>query len=260
MVLTGLYLAAAAHVALVVRARRRTGRWDRAAVLAWWSGIGVLAVALLSALDGAGEDSLPAHMLQHVLLATVAPPLLLRGLPRALLAPVTARALRPVLRRRGGRRVLRRLAAPLNAFGVWAVLLGAWHLPALYERSLASPGLHVAQHLAFLTAGLAFWLPLSEVVPPLGRPFRWRARLGYLAAGQAVAASLAAVFLWAPVRVYGWYAGAGSFPGADPLASQRLAGAVMLGADMVVALTAAVWVVLSGLTTTDRAGRARLRA
>ena len=123
----------------------RAGGFDRrdwARVASFAAGIAVLFVALCSPIDTVGEERLlTVHMLQHLLLADVAPILLLLGLTRAFLRPAVRR-LRPV------EEALGPLAHPLVALVALVATMWLWHLPALYELARQPPGLIGARSAA----------------------------------------------------------------------------------------------------------------
>jgi len=114
----------------------------------FWSGYAVLALALLSPLDRGATYLFTLHMLQHMLLLLVAPPLIALSVPPTLLGWVFQR---PALRR-----VLRALWAPVPAFVLFNGALLAWHLPAAYDATLRSPWIHAAEHVSFVATGLIF--------------------------------------------------------------------------------------------------------
>lgn len=121
----------------------------------FWYAAGVLTIlfALVSPIDPLGDDYLfSAHMIQHLLLALVAPPLLLLGIP-----PSLARRL---LARPGIARLERELSRPLVAWLFGIGTLWVWHLPVLYNATLASERIHIAEHLSFMVTGTIFFWPL----------------------------------------------------------------------------------------------------
>ena len=245
-VLFCLGVAALGYAFVAWRLWRTAGRFDGRAGAAWALGLLVVFVALESPLDAIAEEHLvSAHMLQHGLLMSVAPPLLLLGLYPRLVVPFTRPALKPLLRNPRTHAALRVLSAPALALGLWLAVLYAWHLPALYQSALRNEPVHVAQHLFFVNAGLLFWLPVIEPVPALSR-MRPIAKLGYLAAGQVGTALLAAALLWGP-ELYPFYDPLETLWGLSRETDQRLAGLVMMVVDMVVALTVAGWIVLRTL-------------
>jgi cytochrome c oxidase assembly factor CtaG len=248
--------AAAVALALYAQAWLRLRQRSRPAhPLLFAAGVAAGVLAVVSPLDAIAEEHLvSAHMLQHGLLMSVAPPLLLLGLYPRLVVPYTRPVLKPLLRDRRAHAVLRSLSAPALALGLWLAVLYVWHLPALYQSALRNEGVHVAQHLFFVNAGLLFWLPVIEPVPALAR-MRPLAKLGYLAAGQVGTALLAAALVWGP-ELYHFYDPLDTLWGLSHAADQRLAGLVMMVVDMLVALTAAGWIVLGA--PGREAGRRRL--
>jgi putative membrane protein len=172
--------------------------------------------AVLSPLARWGEQrSFAAHMAQHLLLGDLGP-----------LALAVAIRRRPLL-------------PPLVALAVWIVTLAVWHVPAVYEAALHHPTVHVAQHLALLTAGLLFW---NAVLAPGTAAAGMR--LGALLAAMLTNVALASVFLWWPRVLYSTYAHSRGFAGMSPHTDQRTGGGLMLLEGMIVMLAAAAWLIL----------------
>ena len=241
---------------LAWRLWRASGRFDGRAAIAWVLGLLVVLVALQSPLDAvAGERLLSAHMLQHGLLMSVAPLLLLLGLYPRLVVPFTRPVVRPLLRNHRTHALLRVASMPALALGVWLAVLYAWHVPALYELALRNETVHVVEHLFFVNVGLLFWLPVIQPVPALVR-MSLPAKLAYLAAGQVGTACLAAALIWGPL-LYPFYDASRALWGLSAAADQRIAGLTMMVVDMLVALSAAGWVVFRALATAERRERAR---
>jgi cytochrome c oxidase assembly factor CtaG len=145
------------------RWRRPSGRAmvTPASVACFGAGLTAAAVALVSPLDTLADRSLSAHMVQHVLLLSVAGPLLALGAP----IPVLLWAL-PGPRRRGALSVRRRLLASHDRhFPLWvtgtlafqAAVMWSWHLPDAYQAAVTHPALHAAEHLSFLLSSTAAW-------------------------------------------------------------------------------------------------------
>jgi len=149
----------------VLRLRRRLGRFPpgfgERQVLCFASGAVVLVIALLSPLEGLAKVLLSAHMVQHVLLVTVAPPLLVLGKPEV--AWLTAlpdgwrRSLPRQRRARSALRLLVPLAKPLPAALLHMATLWVWHSPALFDAAVAADWLHWLEHVLFFGTGLLFW-------------------------------------------------------------------------------------------------------
>ncbi len=112
----------------------------------------VLLLALVSPIDALGDYYLlSAHMLQHLLLILVIPPLLLLGIPPSM----WERAKRLTF----FRRCERMLSQPVVAWLVGILTLSLWHLPVLYEAGLESERIHIVEHLCFIVSAVIFWYP-----------------------------------------------------------------------------------------------------
>jgi putative membrane protein len=127
-------------------------------------------VALGSPLAAFDEQLLTVHMIQHLLLMTIAPPLillgaplmpLLHGLPRSVVQGVIAPVLRwPVLQSAG-----QFLTRPAVCWLAAAGALVGWHVPAAFTLGLQSEAWHVVEHSSFLATGFMFWWPVIEPWP-----------------------------------------------------------------------------------------------
>ena len=146
---------------------QRTGRrWQP-----WLFGAGLAAVgvALVSPLEGRAHTRLAAHMVQHVLLLAVAPPLLVAASPVPTLVAGLPRSVRDVARHgwalvRDELRSRRWPAWTAAAVVVQTAVMWAWHAPALYDAALRRPEVHALEHLTFLGAGLLFWATMGAAV------------------------------------------------------------------------------------------------
>jgi putative membrane protein len=192
-------------------------------------GAGLLAVVI--AVDGPPDVlsgvSLSAHMVQHLLLQLVAPPLLLLGAPLSLLL----RADPPWLPRRALVRVLRSrpvrvLAHPLTALALFTVVLVGSHLTPLYNLTLEEERLHELEHVAFFVTALLFWWPALGVDPAPHR-LSYPARLLYLFLAMPVMAYLGLAIANATRIIYPYYATHPPPWGASPLQDQGDAGTIM---------------------------------
>ena len=188
-------------------------------LLAWCAGVLALFVALVSPVDALGEQLATMHMVQHLILADIAPILLTLGLTKWILRPATRRIHR-----------LERAAGPLAhpAFGVVAYVgaMWLWHVPALYDAALENPLVHTLEHLSFAAAGLLYWWHLLS-------PIRSRLRLGglgpvmYMASTKVLVGLLGVVLTFSPTLLLGFYAGDGTRWGLSALDDQHVAGLVM---------------------------------
>ena len=167
-VLAGTLALAAAYIWLV-RSRGRDASWSPLARVYFAAGLLAMFVALASPIDTGGDRYLfSLHMLQHLLLAMVVPPLLLLGLPEQWRAGASPHASGAGGARRAFKTFLDRVhVSPLAANVIFNLVLAAWHLPFLYEATLRNQPVHVLEHLSFIAVGVLFWWP---ILVPAGRP------------------------------------------------------------------------------------------
>jgi putative membrane protein len=188
-------------------------------------------LALETPLDIVADHYLQSvHMLQHVLIGLVAPPLLLLSL-----SPSMVRSL-------GRVPGLRAVTEPVPAQLAFAVVMGAWHLPALYDLTLHSEAVHVFEHLTFMASGSLFWWP---VVGATSAAARWRlgeaGKVLYLLFGTVSADTVSVILMFSRAPFYNFYAAAPRLvAGIDPLTDQVLAGVVLMVVGKVSTLIAIV--------------------
>lgn len=240
----GTYLAI--YVARWRRARREAGArgasiWRLASFA---GGVAMLAIALVSPLDGLGEQLFVMHMVQHVFLTDLAAVLLLLGLTKVILRPVTA-ALHRLERRAGW------LGHPAAAVILYGAVLWLWHIPVLYQAGLEYPLAHTVQHISFAAFALLFWWHVLS-------PLRNRQRLTgmgvvfYVAAAKFLTGLLASLFTWAPAHIYDWYARQPRYWGLSVGEDQAMAGAVMMVEATAVMTLAAVFLFVRMLSESEQ--------
>jgi putative membrane protein len=210
------------------RGSRRPSPLQAASFLA---GLLVIVIALDSPIDAYADQLFWVHMLQHVLLLTAAPPLILLGRPwprmwRAL--PLGTRTdLARTLARARWTAPLRALARPLPAWILFCATIVAWHIPAAYDATLTSGVVHVCEHAMFFFIGLLFWARVIEP-GPLRPRLVWPVRIAYTAGAMVVGWMLAIALVLVPHAIYGFYAALPSRPGGiSALTDQQIAAGVM---------------------------------
>jgi putative membrane protein len=211
-------------VAAVLYALGRRERDTVSRDVCFYSGLLVLVAAVDSPVDTYADRLFWVHMVQHVLLTMVAPPLLLLGRPwprSVRVLPIRAR--RTVAR---GLLAVRFLAAPPVAFVLFNAVLLAWHLPMLFDLTLRNGAVHDLEHALFLSTALLFW---THLVPTSRRPrLRPAQQVAYGVAAILVSWVLAVVLGFASHPLYGHYAALAHRPGGlSALADQQLAAGIM---------------------------------
>jgi putative membrane protein len=237
-------------------------RWRGAA---FYGGLAILALAVGSPIDAYSGELFWVHMVQHVLLMMVAPPLLLLGRPWPRLSRPLPLGLRRPLARSvlagptlgPARGAVRRLAAPLASFTLFNGTLLLWHVPALYDLTLRDGPVHDLEHALFFGTALLFWahlLPGASARPQLADG----ARAVYGTAALLVSWILAIVLGLAQEPLYGAYASLAQRPGGlSALGDQQLAAGVMWVPGSVPYCIVLVVVALRWLDPAAGAGRRR---
>lgn len=245
-VLVGVAILALAYVWAWRRARRpgapHPPGYGRLALFA--GGLLTVLAALVSPMDSLGDQLMVMHMLQHMLLLDIAPILLILGLTKGLLRPLTRRI-----------RTLERSAGPVGhpAFAViaYAGLLWLWHIPWMYDQAQGSSLVHVAEHLCFAAAGTLYWWHVLS-------PIRSRLRLGglgpigYMSSAKLLVGLLGIVLAFAPTTIYPYYAHKPAYWGLSPHFDQSMAGVVMALEQSVVMGIALAWLFVRMLAESER--------
>lgn len=198
------------------------------------AGLALLCLALLSPIDGLASLLFTMHMLQHLLLGMVVPPLLLLanplpvvlwGLPRQLRHGVDRLLAREALVRRG----LRAMTLMPVAWGFYTLTLWGWHLPAAYEAALENDWLHDLQHLSIFGAALLFWWPIINPAPHLRGHVHPGLQIVYLVLAAFQKAGLGLLLALSPWVLYPSYAAAPRVWEWSPLEDQAWGGVLMWG-------------------------------
>ncbi|HEY8864313.1 MAG TPA: cytochrome c oxidase assembly protein [Candidatus Dormibacteraeota bacterium] len=182
-------------------------------------GLITLWLALETPLDTISDHYLDsAHMLQHVLLGFVAPPLMLLGL--------SPQMVERIVRVPG----VRGLTEPVPAQVIAGLVMIVWHIPLLYDATLYSEGLHVVEHLAFIGAGLVLYWPMLAATSALSR---WKmspgAKLLYMLLATLPQDGVALALIFSRVPFYEYYTHAPRLIASiTPLIDQTVAGAVLM--------------------------------
>jgi putative membrane protein len=224
-------------VALVLMALLYLRGWMhlRNAIPAWRAavflgGLFCVWIAVASPLAALDEELLSIHMVQHLLLMTMAPPLILLGSPvLPLLRGFPRFAMRgglgPVLRFPPVQRLGHLFTSPVVCWFAATIVLIGWHVPPAFALALGSDSWHRVEHASFLAGGLLFWWPVIPSWPSVSHP-RWSTVL-YLFLATLPCDALSAFLAFCDRVVYPSYLVVPRGFSMSPLQDQQCAGALM---------------------------------
>jgi cytochrome c oxidase assembly factor CtaG len=227
-IIFSLMLSGWIYAAGIWELQQRTGGWSSALTwraLSFAAGLFTLFLALVSPLDALATALFSAHMIQHMLLIVIAPPLLVLGVSPA----PFLRAFPQSMQRKLGqwwqriavsRPAWRTFTQPPVAWVLSTLVLWAWHAPPLYQAALQNESLHMLEHLSFVGTSLLFWQGITR----LGRGSLGTLALFTMALQGGL---LGALLTFAPTPWYEAYASTTQAWGLSPLEDQQLAGAIM---------------------------------
>jgi putative copper resistance protein D len=224
-----LISAALVWLALVRRVNRahRSNPVPRRRTVAFLGGLFAIALALMSGIERYDTILFSVHMVQHLLLALVAAPLLAFSAPITLLLRVAS----PEVRRRRilpflHSRAVRALSFPVVAGVLFAAVLWASHFSPVFDLALENPLVHDLEHAAYLGTALLFWWPAVAADPG---PWRLShpARAMYVFVQMPQNTFLAVALLGAPTPLYEHYTTLARTWGPTPLEDQKQAAGIM---------------------------------
>jgi putative membrane protein len=220
-------IAGCAALAIVYTALVRRHGFHRAPY--FFAGVLLLLLDLVSPLDALADQYLfSAHVLQHLLLALVIPPLLLLGTPAFDLGRLN--------------KLERAIGQPPVSWLLGVGVMLAWHIPALFNTALANDGLHIVQHLSFLITGTIFWWPI--LAPLESRRLPALSAIAYLFSACVCCSLLGAFLTFAPAGLYPAYLNPRArLWGLDPASDQQLGGMLMWVPGCFVYLAGILWTV-----------------
>lgn len=223
-----------AYLLLVGPMRERHG-WGEAPTRRQkvWFSLGLWAVYLAEGtpLHVLSEQYLfSAHMVQHIILTAITPPLILLGTPGWFL--------RPVVRRTWTRYIARTITRPAPALLLFNLIYSIWHFPVAYEATLWWHGFHMVQHAILVFTAFLMWMPVCSPAPELPR----LSELGQMFYLFVVGVSQIAVFgmiTFSEHPFYDFYQQAPRvWPDFTPMVDQQVAGIIMKLGGMAIMLLA----------------------
>jgi putative membrane protein len=220
-VIIGTGILGALYVYGIGPLRRRHGwpppsRWQ---VLSFFAALVVLLLSLNGPVHDLSDYYLfTMHMVQHLVLTLLFPPLLLAGMPRWLLHPLLVRP--------GVLRIARVLTRPWVAAVLFSISIAVWHLTPFYDLMMRSHEVHIATHLLFMVTATLMWWPVMGPAPELPRLPSGIAMLYLFLVGIPMQI-VAALITFSDEVLYPWYVAAPRMWGLSPLEDQRLGGLLM---------------------------------
>jgi putative membrane protein len=215
---------------LAIRKTRST-LFTGARLASFLAGLILLWLALGPPMDDFADALLSAHMVEHLLLMSAVPPLLLYGLPvvpmlRGLPVPFRTYVVSPLLRLSSLRAFGRWIVNPVVAWITMNLTFLVWHIPSAYDAALRNEVWHVVEHLCFLATSLLFWWCILRPWPTAANRPNWGILI-YLISADLVNTLLSAFLAFCNRPVYSYYADRANAFGVSPLEDQVLGAAIM---------------------------------
>jgi putative membrane protein len=178
-------------------------------LVSFQAGLAILWLAIGSPMDGFADALLSAHMVEHLLLMSFVPPLILLGSPqvpflRGLPRIVTTRLIGPLLRMKALRTLGRFLVVPIVAWLLMNLTFLGWHIPAAYDFALENEYWHDFEHICFLGTSILFWWPLIRPWPTNKHYPGWY-MIPYLVGADVVNTALSAFLAFCNRPLYSYY-------------------------------------------------------
>jgi putative membrane protein len=230
---------------LALRKTRRA-QFNDERLISFLGGLALLWVVVASPMDGFADALLTAHMIEHLLLMSAIPMLLLYGLPvvpllRGVPRPVLKWVVGPLIRVTALRRVAEWVVSPAVAWLGMNVAYLAWHVPAAYNYALENETVHGVEHICFLLTSVLFWWYIMRPWPAKARRDDW-GMLVYLALGDVVMTLLSAFLAFCDRPVYSYYVQHPNPFGIPVLDDQVLGAVVMWVLGSFAYLVPAMWI------------------
>jgi putative membrane protein len=219
-------------------------------------GIAVIWLAIASPLDGFADALLSAHMVEHLLLMSFVPPLLLIGWPVVPMLRGLPRRIHQIYRWAAHSSEKPAATGPLAVTPVVAwlamnITFLAWHIPAAYDFALEHEHWHEFEHLSFLGTSILFWWPLIRPWPSRAKGIGWF-MLPYLVLADIVNTALSAFLAFCERPVYEYYLKAPNTFHIAPAVDQRAGAVIMWVIGSMVFLVPAVFITYKLLQQHER--------
>lgn len=194
-------------------------RLGGARILSFFAALFVIFASLNGPLHDLSDTYLfSGHMVQHLLLTLLMPPLLINGVPGWML--------RPLLKKRGIAAIAKRVTRPFACFLIFSIVIAAWHLPVFYNAAMENHDVHILEHLMFMAAAVLMWWPLTSQLPELPR-LAYPGQMLYCFLITIPMSVVAVYITMAESVLYPFYSAAPRIMKLSPMEDQLLGGLIM---------------------------------
>lgn len=223
--------------------------WPRPWTLRPWApysfylGLALTVAALAGPLDALADDLFSMHMIQHMVLMMIGPPLLLLGAPttpilRGLPASFKKSVVSPLMQSSGARSIYRFLAHPVTIFVSFSTTVWMWHfVTGAYEMATQHSWLHIGEHWTFIATAMLFWWVIIDPKPLRSR-LSYPIRILFMGATMIQQVALGAFITYRETVLYPYYATRPRLWGITAVSDQQLAAMYMwIGGTMVLTIS-----------------------
>ena len=212
-------VAGLAVLAFLYEWRARAGTVEGFRRLCFYGGLATIFFSLNGWLHDLSDWYLiSAHMVQHLLLTLLLPPLLIVGTPGWMLRPVLS--VKPI------GTIARFLTRPKVCYAAFNLAIIVWHLPAFYNTAVADHRVHIVQHLTFMVTAVMLWWPILSQLPELPR-LSYPMQMLYLFLTTLPMSVVAVYITYSKNLLYPGYAASPRILGITPMEDQLIAGLIM---------------------------------
>ena len=207
------------HIIGAFVSENKTKKINPKEVISFTSGILLILVCTVSPLHHIADNYLfSAHMLQHVFLTLVAPPLLILGIPGRIIDNLIKSKIQIF--------IFKRLLHPITIFFIFNLVFSIWHMPILYNLSVNNHSVHIFEHFTFISSAFAMWWPIfnkSKNLPRISFP----AQMIYIFLLSVAQIIVFGIITFSNSPIYEFYANAPKLWNLTPLIDQQIGGVIM---------------------------------
>ena len=238
-----VYIRGWRHLRRRTRGRQRPYRpgqpWPLSAtwrLVSYLVGLVFITIALMSPIDVMSGQLFFMHMVQHLLLIMIAPPLLLIanpmavmlwGLPDRLRRPVGQGFSRALHRDSNSRKLLRTITSPGVVWLLWVIVIVGWHDPDMYNAALRSDFVHDIEHISFFLVSMAYWWHVTGAGPRIHKQFGLLGRIIFVLAAIPPNMMTGVVLAFAENPIYAYYMDIPRIWNISVMTDQRISGVIM---------------------------------